>query len=116
VTDSLKVTVKLRLAALVTAAAGTIEVTVGATRSRTSTVGEVASLVGPVLPAVSVAPLAANCGCSVPVAEHAATAIVMGVPPVADVADGVNVQPVAVPALAKSVATIPETFSENVSE
>ena len=47
-----------------------------------------------------------------PVVEQVVTVTVIELP---DAADGVNVQPVAVPAFVKSPAAIPDTLSEKVS-
>jgi hypothetical protein len=66
--------------------------------------------VGPVFPAVSVTPLAASRAITVP-SEQPATVTVIEVP---EAADGVKVQPVAVPVLEKSPAVMPETLSEKV--
>jgi hypothetical protein len=68
-------------------------------------------VVGPVFPAVSVTPLAAKRAITVP-SEQLATVIVIELPLEAD---GVKVQPVAVPWLEKSPAAIPETLSEKTS-
>lgn len=80
--------------------------TVGVVRSMV--IVEVASvaLAGPVLPAVSVAALIANRGCSVP-AEHE---VILTVKVVAEVEEGANTQPVALPAFEKSPATTLEVF------
>lgn len=74
VTDSPKATVKVGLAAFV-GEDGAVIVTLGATRSRVRLV-PFAALPGPVLPAASVAPAAANCGVSVPVVEQLVTVTV----------------------------------------
>ena len=66
--------------------------------------------VGPVLPAVSVTPLAARRATTVP-SKQPATVMVIEEP---EAADGVKVQPVAVPVLVKSDEAIPETDSEKV--
>jgi len=71
-------------------------VTAGATRSRVRVVVAMAAELGPVVPAASVTALAASRGWSVPVVEQVVTVIVKELP---DEALGVNVQPVAVPAL-----------------
>ena len=69
-----------------------------------------AAVAGPVLPAVSVTPLATRFATTVP-SEQLATVTVIELP---EAADGVKVQPVAVPVLVKSAAAIPETDSEKV--
>jgi hypothetical protein len=68
-------------------------------------------VVGPVLPAASVAPFAAKCGMIVP-AEQLVSVTVRIAP--ASV-PGANTQPVAVPVWVKSPAATPVTDSENVS-
>jgi hypothetical protein len=67
--------------------------------------------VGPLFPAVSVTPLATRRATTVP-SEQLATVTVIELP--LD-ADGVNTQPVAVPALEKSLDAMPDTLSEKVS-
>ena len=64
--------------------------------------------VGPLLPAVSVTPLAARRATTVP-SEQLATVTVTELP---EAADGVNTHPVAVPVLVKSPEAIPDTDSE----
>ena len=84
--------------------------TVGAAASR-AIVGPSAIVVGPVLPAASVAPFAAKCGMIVP-AEQLVRVTVRSAPASVPVA---NTQPVAVPVCVKSPAATPVTDSENVS-
>ena len=89
------------------------EDTAGATRSRVSVVVDVDADVGPVFEAPSVTVEASRRGWRVPVVPHVVTVTVTVVP---DEALGVNVQPVAVPALSKSLAAIPVTLRSNASE
>ena len=70
-----------------------------------------ASDAGPVFPAVSVAPLAANRGITVP-APQPDTVTVRDEP---ESVPGANEHPDAVPALLKSPDATPVTFSENVN-
>jgi len=86
-------------------------VTVGAVVSRVIVSVAVAADVGPVLPAVSVPPSAANRGMIVP-AEQPDTVTVYEAPE----PDTANEQPVAVPVLLKSPDATPVTDLENVSE
>ena len=86
---------------------GEVQEAVGADRSIVTLEASVLEA-GPVLPAVSVTPLAARRATTVP-SEQLATVTVIDVP---EAADGVNTQPVAVPVLVKSAAAIPETDSE----
>ena len=79
--------------------------------SRVIVVVAVAADAGPVLPAPSIAPSAANCGVTVPL-EQPDTVTVRDEP---ESAPGANVQPVAVPVFEKSPAATPVTFSEKVS-
>ena len=67
-------------------------------------------LAGPVLPAESAAEEAASLSTTVP-SEQEETVTVKDEP---EAAEGVNKQPVAVPALEKSAAVKPETASEKV--
>ena len=83
--------------------------TVGAVVSRVIVSVAVAADAGPVLPAVSVPPSAANCGMIVP-AEQPDTVTVYEVPE----PDTANEQPVAVPVLEKSPNVTPLTDLENV--
>ena len=84
---------------------------VGATVSTVIVVADVASLDGPVLPAVSIAPEATNLGITVPSLQPE-TVTVRVVPEVS--VPGVNAQPVAVPVFAKSPDATPVTASPNV--
>jgi len=70
-----------------------------------------AALVGPVLAAASVTPLAASRATTVPSEVHT-TLTVIEVP---EAADGVNAHPVAVPVLEKSPEAMPLTDSLNAS-
>ena len=88
---------------------GGVHEAVGALRSIV-TLEATAAAAGPVLPAVSVTPLAARLRITVP-SEQLATVTVIDVP---EAADGVKTQPVAVPVLVKSDEAIPETDSEKV--
>lgn len=80
--------------------------TVGAVRSMVIVAVASVALEGPVLPAVSVAPLIANRGISVP-PEHEVT---LTVKVVAEVEVGAKTHPVALPAFEKSPATTLEVF------
>jgi len=84
--------------------------TLGAVVSRVMVLDAVVADDGPVLPAVSVPPSAANRGMIVP-SEHPDTRTVRVVP---ESEPGANEQPVAVPAFEKSPASTPVTPSENV--
>jgi len=77
-----------------------------------SIVTEAASklLAGPLLPAASETALAAKLKATVP-SEQEETVTVIEEP---EAADGVNTQPVAVPAFEKSAEVSPETASEKV--
>ena len=107
-TDSEKVSVYDSEAELVGLLGG-VQEAVGAVLSIV-TLEATAAVAGPVLPAVSVTPLAARFIMTVP-AEQLATVTVIDAP---EAADGVKAQPVAVPVLVKSAAVIPETDSEKV--
>ena len=66
---------------------------------------------GPVFPAVSVAPLAANRGVTVPALQF----VIVTVRDEPESVPGANVQPVAVPAFEKSPASTPVTLSEKLN-
>ena len=86
-----------------------VQEAVGATRSKVTE--EASKLVaGPVLPAVSLTPEAANLNTTVP-SEHEETETVIDEP---EAAEGVNTQPVADPVFEKSAAVNPATASEKV--
>jgi hypothetical protein len=84
-------------------------VIVGAVMSRVTVVVASAALAGPMLPAASDAPFAANRGVTAP-APHELMVTVNVVP---EAALGVKVQPVAPIGLEKSAEAIPVTDSEN---
>ena len=88
-----------------------VTVMVGAVVSRVIVEVAVAADIGPVLPAVSVAPLAANCGVTVPWPQL--EMVTVRVAPVSE--PGAYEHESAVPVLVKSAATTPVTDSENVS-
>ena len=83
--------------------------TLGAVRSTVMVLVAVEASVGPVLVALSVAPLAAKRGMTVPLAQPD-TVTVREVPVSVP---GSNVQPEAEPVLVKSPAATPVTVSEN---
>ena len=109
-TVSLKVIGKVRVAALFGVEGGVPQVTVGTTASR-KTVWPVEADAGPVFPARSATALTASLGMIEPEEHPVATTLIEA--PLA--ADGVNVQPVALPSLVKSAAAIPVTDSEKFS-
>ncbi len=67
--------------------------------------------VGPWLPAASATAFALSCATSVPAPTHVTVTVIV----VPDAADGVKVQPVAVPVFVKLDADRPETDSLNVN-
>ena len=108
--DSPNVIGNVMLAALVGEAGAVPQVAVGPVRSILTAVA-VAALAGPLLAATSDTLLAASTGVTVP-SVHPLAVTVTDVPVAAE---GVKVQPVAVPALLKSLATMPDTGSLKVS-
>jgi hypothetical protein len=108
VTDSLKVSVQVRVVALVSPeSAVVIEETEGAVRSML-TVGPVCCVAGPALPTPSATASAASRGISVP-SEQPLTVTVQGMP---SSLCGAKAQPVAVPVVERSPATRSKTCSE----
>lgn len=97
-------------AAVVVGEGAVVEVVVGAVVSMVTLVAS-AIEVGPVLFAESATALAASRAMTVP-SEEQVTVTVIEVP---DAAEGVKVQPVAVPVFVKSPVPMPETDSENAS-
>ena len=87
----------------------TVQDAVGAVLSIV-TLEATAAAAGPLLPAVSTTPLAARFMMTMS-SEQLLTVTVIDVP---EAADGLKVQPVAVPVLVKSAAAIPDTDSEKV--
>ncbi|MFM8884304.1 MAG: hypothetical protein ACKOH7_05830, partial [Solirubrobacterales bacterium] len=110
VTISLKLMAKVIEVALVGDVGGEAQVAVGSVRS-TVTVPPSAEEAGPVFPAESATPEAVSRGVTVPSPQPEAVTVIE----VPLAADGVNVQPVAVPALEKSPEAMPETGSLKVS-